>query len=112
MRLAVVLIALLFTVGCSCGEQRQPAVQPQPIIEQPTYQGETQYDYKAGAPDDLTNPVQDTNNPDSGADSGYPQPAVTVSGGGSSGGWSGGHSYTQPVRRIVYAGSGMIAKSD
>jgi hypothetical protein len=59
MRLLAVLVTLtilLLTVGCSCEPAPQPTVQPQPVLEIPTYQGETQYDYKAGAPDVLTNP--------------------------------------------------------
>jgi hypothetical protein len=114
MRLAVVLAILLFTVGCSCGFEKkaQPTVQPQPVVEQPTYQGVTQYDYKAGAPDELTNPVRDYNNPDSNADSGNPQPSVTASNGGSSTGWWGHGSYIPPIRRIVYEGIGLITKAE
>lgn len=41
------MVMLLCTVGCS--QSIQPTVQP--VLEIPTYNGVTQYDYKAGAPD-------------------------------------------------------------
>ena len=52
MRLLIILAILLSAVGCAT-ENPQPAVQP--VIEQPTYQGQTQYDYKAGAPNEYSN---------------------------------------------------------
>ena len=57
--LAVIISLLILTAGCVSGKKaEQPVVQPQPIVvEQPTYQGITQYDYKAGKPDELTKPV-------------------------------------------------------
>lgn len=57
--LAVIISLLILTTGCVMAkEPAQPVVQPQPVVvEQPTYQGETQYDYNAGAPDVPSNPV-------------------------------------------------------
>ena len=55
--LLVVLVIGLCTVGCLVSTE-QPVVQP--VLEVPTYNGVTQYDYKAGAPNDYS--VSETNN--------------------------------------------------
>jgi hypothetical protein len=109
MRLMAVLILLLLTVGCSCGDELPtPTVQPQPVVEQPTYQGETQYDYKAGAPDVLTNPEKPIDTTDRDLAPITPQPAtVTTSSTSSSGGWQPYYYYppTPPAPIIIINGT-------
>ena len=47
-----IFVILLCAVGCLVSTE-QPTVQ-MPVIEVPTYNGVTQYDYKAGAPNDYS----------------------------------------------------------
>jgi hypothetical protein len=54
MRLLIILVILLAAVGCA---KSQPTVQS--IVEPlPQWNGVTQYDYKAGAPNELSAPTE------------------------------------------------------
>jgi hypothetical protein len=54
MRLLIILVILFAAVGCA---KPQPTVQP--IVEPlPQWNGVTQYDYKAGAPNELSAPTE------------------------------------------------------
>ena len=62
MRLLIILVILLATAGCRA-KMPEPAVIP--VIEQ-QWNGVTQYDYKAGPPNEYNNPVvnnEETVNP-------------------------------------------------
>jgi hypothetical protein len=108
MRLLVVLIGLVFTVGCACGSEVPVVPVVQPVIEQPTYQGVTQYDYKAGAPNEHAPNLRDTSH-DYIAPVGVSEPSQTYnfSGGGSS--WGGSWNYSPtPVKVIIMSGTVTI----
>ena len=116
MRLLTILVILLVATGC-VSEKPQPVVQP--IPEQVPWNGVTQYDYKAGAPDEHT-PVAVENTTNQG---GYTNPSYPsldsyfpekynphhfeVYGGG--GGYS-GYYYTPPAStpQTFWTGSATI----
>jgi len=101
--LAVIMSLLILTTGCVAGEAAQPVVQPQVTVEQPTYQGITQYDYKAGPPE-YVEPTQTDNTTPSGtiAESEPLQPTFSlpyylITGGGGGGGYWPPYYYTPPA---------------
>lgn len=103
--LAVIMSLLILTTGCVAGEAAQPVVQPQVTVEQPTYQGITQYDYKAGPPEYVEDTPQADNITPSGAiaeSEPPPQPAFSlpyylITGGGGGGGYWPPYYYTPPA---------------
>jgi hypothetical protein len=113
MRLVIVLAILVSAVGCSMFETKQPAPIVQPVIEQPTYQGVTQYDYKAGAPDEYTaQPDTPESTPNPYLTPTVYEPIPTASGGSSSTGWAGGSYYYTPVVKIlIWQGTGTLTKN-
>ena len=102
--LAVIMSLLILATGCVAGETAQPVVQPQVTVEQPTYQGITQYDYKAGPPEYVEDTVQADNTTPSGAiaETEPPQstsslPYYLITGGGGGGGYWPPYYYTPPA---------------
>lgn len=107
-RLVVLLVLVLLFSGCSSFKvvSPQPLVQ-QPILTQPTYQGITQYDYKAGPPDQhipvpgvIPDSGKDTYHPDNypTLDSYFPQvDSPTHHFYANMGGGGGGYYYNPPV---------------
>jgi hypothetical protein len=64
MRWLAVLIVVILTVGFGCLRPPEPTVQPpipQPVIQQQGWDGVTQYDYKAGAPNVYPTPPSTVN---------------------------------------------------
>jgi len=101
--LAVIMSLLILTTGCVAGEAAQPVVQPQVTVEQPTYQGITQYDYKAGPPEYVEDTVQtDNTTPSAPIEPEQPQsafslPYLNITGGGGGGGYWPPYYYTPPA---------------
>ena len=107
MKLLAVFIGLIFVVGCACASEPPEIPIVQPVIEKPTYQGVTQYDYKAGPPDEHAPNLRDTSH-DYVTPVGVnePAPAYNFSGGRSSwnGSWNSSY-YPTPVRVIIRNGT-------
>jgi hypothetical protein len=112
MRLLIILVILLAAVGCRA-KTLEPAVIP--VIEQPTYQGVTQYDYKAGPPNVYTNPA--VNNTESvnpylvqqGLDwSKYFPKLPDAPSTGTTSGRGGGWYYAPPARVVFWSGSATV----
>jgi|GEM_PF-6945518 hypothetical protein len=119
--LAVIMSLLILTTGCVAGESAQPVVQPQVTVEQPTYQGITQYDYKAGAPGYtiVDNTIQSadgtvqTDNTTQATPTVPSQPASSlpylITGGGGGGGYWPPYYYTPPAPKpqpvVILSGS-------
>jgi len=102
--LAVIMSLLILATGCVAGEAAQPVVQPQVTVEQPTYQGTTQYDYKAGPPEYVEDTAQTDNTTQGGAiaeseppQSAFSLPYLNITGGGGGGGYWPPYYYTPPA---------------
>ena len=112
MRLLLILVILVAT-GC-VSNKPQPVVQP--VIEQVPWNGVTQYDYKAGAPDQHTPPTTTQTPTGSYTPPSYPSlesyfpekynPHHFDIGGGSGGG--GGYAPIIPTTHIFWTGTASI----